>query len=241
MSALKALEICVEAPDDARLAAAHGATRVELCVGLDLGGFTPGRGLIEETVARSPIPVMVLVRPRAGGFVLREDELAAMRREVVHAREAGAAGVVLGALDSTSRPDVSALQPLLGAAEHLEVTFHRAFDAVPDAMEALELLGSLGVHRVLTSGGPGAAAQHVATLGRLATGGGPAIIAGGGVDAALIERLLPLGVSEFHASAARVTRDATPPLPLASSSTLAPGEHRRVDPAKVEAMATALG
>ena len=79
------LEICVD--DAAGLAAARagGADRVELCAALALGGLTPSAGLM-ALAARSGLPVMAMIRPRAGDFVWTPEERAAMRTEIAAAR-----------------------------------------------------------------------------------------------------------------------------------------------------------
>ena len=44
------------------------APTVELCSALFLGGLTPSLGTIQESKQRLKIPVMVMLRPRGGGF-----------------------------------------------------------------------------------------------------------------------------------------------------------------------------
>jgi len=46
------------------------------------------------------------------------------------------------------------------------VTFHRAVDLTPDPVEAIEVLLSLGVDRVLSSGGAATARGGAEALGR---------------------------------------------------------------------------
>ena len=63
-----------------RVALEAGASRVELCQALGLGGLTPSAGSIALAVeaaaaASAPDFVHVLVRPRGGGFVYDADEL----------------------------------------------------------------------------------------------------------------------------------------------------------------------
>ena len=94
------LEVCVEDAIGLQAAINGGAGRIELCSALGLGGLTPSPGLMAEA-ARSPIPVMAMIRPRAGGFVWSTEDLRQMKADIAAARTAGLAGVVLGA----SRPD----------------------------------------------------------------------------------------------------------------------------------------
>ena len=54
-----------------RAAIEAGADRLELCAGLEVGGLTPSIGLVETVVAMSTVPVIAMLRPRAGGLLRR--------------------------------------------------------------------------------------------------------------------------------------------------------------------------
>lgn len=200
MSAL--VEAAVESLDDALSAVAGGAGRLELCARLDVGGTTPDLALIECVVREARVPVLAMIRPRGGDFVHSSAELARMHADVRDALRAGAAGVVLGALDATSRVDVAATASLVRAAGGAPVTFHRAIDDTPDALEALDALIELGVARVLTSGGAPTALDGAEVLAALVQRAGDrvTIVAGGGVRGGnarlVVERT---GVRELHA------------------------------------------
>jgi copper homeostasis protein len=62
------LEVCVDSPEGLAAAVEGGADRIELCAALGLGGLTPAPGLM-ALAARVAVPVMVLIRPVAGGFL----------------------------------------------------------------------------------------------------------------------------------------------------------------------------
>ncbi|CAI5467083.1 unnamed protein product [Closterium sp. Yama58-4] len=163
------LEICVETVASAIAAHKGGAHRVELCSGLVEGGVTPSIGLVTAVVQAIPIPVHVLIRPRAGDFVFSEDEMKAMECDIKECAKAGAAGVVVGALTPSGDIDKPKLHRFLEcAARHsLPVTFHRAFDHTRDPMGALQVLISSGVTRLLTSGQRATAEEGVGLIGRL--------------------------------------------------------------------------
>ena len=91
------LEVCCADLQSVRAAKEGGAHRVELCQALSLDGLTPSSGMIEQAIELG-IPVQVLIRPREGDFVYNRDEVRCMRRDVRHARQLGANGVVIGAL-----------------------------------------------------------------------------------------------------------------------------------------------
>ena len=137
-------ELCAETIDACLVAREGGAHRIELCSGLSEGGLTPSHGLIREAVERSGLPVHVLVRPRGGNFVYAASEVDVVRRDIQHARELGAAGVVLGILQPDGRVDVEATRALVEWARPMEVTFHRAFDTTPSLPQALEAVIATG-------------------------------------------------------------------------------------------------
>lgn len=206
------LEACVTDPEEAVAAAAGGAERLELCRALEVGGLTPATSLLDavrrglEGAGLARVEIVCMVRPAPGPFVAPPDTVARMRREIRGLRGAGAQGVVLGALTGAHRVDLEALRDLLDAAAELPVTFHRAFDQVPDPLEALEILGDEGVRRILTAGGPGTAWEGRETLRRLVEAsrspGKPVILGGGGIRAGHAPALLrATGLREIHARA----------------------------------------
>lgn len=207
------------------IAADVGARRVEVCAALGAtGGITPSAALIEAVVeAAAVVPssdnapileVHVLVRPRPGGFVYSGDEVNLMLREIVMTVDAGADGVVLGALTSSGAVDVARMRDLVAAAEDAEVTFHRALDVIADPIAALDALAELGVARVLTSGGAARAADGLDRLAALVEHSaevGIEVMAGGGVTVADIPALVGIGVDAVHLSAKRTVVDAGGP------------------------------
>ena len=159
------IEICIEAAseegvtDAVRAAYRGGAATVELCSAMHLDGLTPDpQHIVATRQAFGNRPgLMVMVRPRAGDFCFSPAEVDLMTQQIEIAAKAGADGVVLGVLRShDNRIAVDAMQVLVSTAKAagLKTTFHRAFDATPDAGEALDVLIDLGFDRVLTSGIP---------------------------------------------------------------------------------------
>lgn len=197
------VEACVTTVDEAVGAAKAGARRLELCVDLDVGGLTPPVALLDTVRAAVDIPVFCMARRRSG-FVTAPGEADAVARDVEALREAGAAGVVVGFLRADGRVDEATLRPALEAARGLPVTFHRAFDHTPDLLESLETLAALGVTRVLTGGGPGAARDHADTLAALVarSAGRVEILVGGRVRGDHVRHLVEYtGAREVHARA----------------------------------------
>ena len=146
------LEICVESLLSAQNAALGGATRIELCQHLEVGGLTPSNGLLYEVSRRLSIPVHALIRPRAGNFVYTDKELTVMEQDLAFCKKLGINGVVLGFLTDERRIDQVLLKEMVQLSLPMEVTFHRAFDLTLDPFESFEVLKTCGVVRLLTSG-----------------------------------------------------------------------------------------
>lgn len=236
---LPLLEICVD--DSAGLAAAvaGGADRIELCAALELGGLTPSAALIAEAV-RSGCTTHVMIRPRAGGFVLAEGEEALMLAEIRLALAQGAAGVVVGALRPDGTLDRDALARFRDAAQGGAIVLHRAIDCVLDPVAAVREAAALGYDHILSSGGARSAVDGAATLAAMVEAAGDriAIMAGSGVTPANVARLVAeTGVREVHGSASR-----TGPAPDAASVRLgfATGPRRETDAAIVAQMRAVL-
>ncbi|RZS32388.1 copper homeostasis protein [Herbihabitans rhizosphaerae] len=97
-------EVCVDSVEGVLAAERAGADRAELCANLFEGGTTPTLGTVVTTMAAvSSIRVHVIIRPRGGDFVFDRYEVDAMVRDVAAVREAGAHGVVIGALTPLER------------------------------------------------------------------------------------------------------------------------------------------
>ncbi|PZF30889.1 copper homeostasis protein CutC [Curtobacterium sp. MCPF17_051] len=212
MSTTAALEIAVTSPAGATTARDGGADRVELCVGLELGGLTPSQALV-ETTHETGIPAHALVRCRPGGFVHSPDEVELMVREVRTVLRSGAAGVVVGALRPDRTLDEDALRRFVDAARSVsataEVTLHRAIDHATDPVAAAGSLAALGFTRVLTSGAAPTAVAGAETIARMVEAAGPVqVMAGAGVTPADVRALLATGAAAVHLSAKRPAADS---------------------------------
>jgi copper homeostasis protein len=198
-------EICIDSTAGALAAERAGAHRVELCSALFDGGLTPTLGAVEATLAAvSSIRVHVIIRPRGGDFVFDKHEIAAMERDVATVREAGAHGVVIGALTPSGEVDTDVAKRLIGAAEGLSVTFHRAFDMAADPFASLETLAELGVDRVLTSGQDSSALEGAPLIASLVERAGDRLIImpGGGITPRNVGRVVEsTGAKEIHFAA----------------------------------------
>ncbi|HZQ40226.1 MAG TPA: copper homeostasis protein CutC, partial [Rhizomicrobium sp.] len=90
------LEVCVDSPAGFNAAVEGGADRIELCSSLSVGGLTPSPGFM-AFAAKTTRPSRAMIRPRVGSYIFSEDEIDLMRSDIDAARDAGLAGVVIGA------------------------------------------------------------------------------------------------------------------------------------------------
>jgi copper homeostasis protein len=198
-------EICIDSVAGAVAAEKAGAHRVELCAALFDGGLTPTLGTVRAALAAvSSIRVHVIIRPRGGDFIFDEHEVAAMEHDVALVREAGAHGVVIGALTPEGTVDRPVVERLMAAAGELPVTFHRAFDMAADPFATLDVLAGLGVARVLTSGQDASALEGAPLIAELVRHAGDRVIVmpGGGVTDRNVARVVAAtGAREIHFAA----------------------------------------
>ena len=206
------LEICVDSLTSAKAAENGGAHRQEVCAELAVGGLTPSAGLLSEIRECVDLPLHVLIRPRGGDFLYSEEELKVMKHDIAWAQDAGAQGVVFGVLGTQREIDREHTARLAEAARPLDVTFHRAFDFTPEPIQALETLISLGIERLLTSGGYPSVPKGLQALARIVASANERLIVmpGGGVRSGDVAHILnSTGAREIHASARTLKTDRT--------------------------------
>ena len=200
------IESCCTSLEQALAAQSRGANRIELCIDLSVGGITPTHDLIRQTISQLSIPVNVLVRDaKCLDFVYDNDSLNRMINDIEFCRMAGAAGVVIGALNSDGYIDIPTMQRLMAAAQSLSVTFHRAFDVCSETPQvALEKVISLGCQRVLSSGQAAHAWEGRMVLAEMVeqAAGRIIVMPGCGVRPDNLDALrLVTHASEFHGTA----------------------------------------
>ena len=160
-------EVCVESFDEAVRAVDAGATRIELCENLSVGGTTPSYGTIRKCLDKLSVPVMVMIRPRGGNFTYSKDEFEIMQADILLCKELPVTGVVFGLLDDKGNIDEVKTRLLVQLARPMQVTFHKAIDLTVNIMESVALLKKIGVERVLSSGGKPTAFEGRETLTRM--------------------------------------------------------------------------
>ena len=204
------LEACVDSVESALAAAEGGATRLELCSNLVIGGTTPSPWMYEEIRKHSDIRIHALIRPRFGDFCYTESEFSIIRQAVRAFRDMGAEGVVFGILKPDGTLNLEQMKELMEEAKGMSVTLHRAFDLCVDPYEAMEQAIELGIETILTSGQKNICTQGTGLLRELVekSRGRIKIQVGSGVNAQVIREVYPLTKARAYHMSGKVTLDS---------------------------------
>jgi len=232
------IEVTVEEIKGATEAQASGASRLEVCSALDLGGLTPSAGLLHTICEQVTIPVFAIVRPRSGNFIIDETDVMIAEEETRRALELGAAGIAWGALDPQGNIDTVASTRVIESASGRPVTFHRAFDSCCHPRNSLETLIELGFDAILTSGGAPSALEGADAIADLVdqARGRIEIIAAGKIHPANAPSLVAAtGIHWLHLSARKtVSTEEGGCLDLAPRSVPGAGERAFTDPEVIQ-------
>ncbi|PSW11030.1 copper homeostasis protein CutC [Photobacterium sanctipauli] len=197
------IEVCIDNIESLHLAQQGGATRIELCSSLALGGLTPNVGLMQLAAKYASIPVYAMIRPRQGDFLFEQQDVEIMLADIHAAKQAQLQGVVVGVLSQDGHVDKDILKALCLEAKGMGITFHRAIDQCVDPMAALDTVMEMGCERVLTSGLKANAFDGIAMLKNMVTHCGDrlSIMAGAGVTADNVAEIVrKTSVREVHLS-----------------------------------------
>ena len=197
------LECATDSVESALAAAKGGADRLELCANLIIGGTTPTLALYDEVRIHSDIPLFILIRPRFGDFLYTDYEANVICREIEMFQKAGAEGVVIGSLNKDGSLNAEHMKRFIDSAKDMSVTLHRAFDMCADPFETLKQAKELGVNTILTSGQAPSSLEGIDLYEKLIekANGEISILAGGGIKASTIEKLLKqTSLTAFHMS-----------------------------------------
>ncbi len=180
-----------------------GAQRIELCDNPAEGGTTPSYGFIKEARKILSIPLFPIIRPRGGDFLYSDEEFECIKNDIIICKNLGCDGVVTGLLKADGTIDKKRTEILVKLAYPLPLTFHRAFDRVMDAEQALEDCIEVGCKRILTSGLFANVDEGLQNLKKLMVQANERIIImpGSGVRAGNIKNILEeTGAKEIHSS-----------------------------------------
>ena len=205
------LECCVDSVESAIAAEKGGATRLELCSNLIIGGTSPSISLFKQIKKYVHLPVRVLLRPRFGDFCYTRYELDILNDEINTFKNLGADGIVIGCLNPDGELNIKAMQKFIYLADKLPVTLHRAFDVCANPMDTLEIYKQLGISTILTSGAKNCALDGKELIKQLCDyAENIEILAGAGINSKTIELLLDEihNLKSFHMSGKKVLESA---------------------------------
>jgi copper homeostasis protein len=203
------VEVCAYSYISCLAADRAGANRVELCASPWEGGTTPSGGLLSQVLAQTNIEVHAMLRPRGGDFCYDSYEKDTIEAEAMVLIEAGAHGLVLGALLPNGEIDYAFMERIRRATGTVPLTFHRAIDVSKEPLLVMEALISLGFTRILTSGQRDKALDGILNIAELvhASNARIEIMAGSGVHPDNCQEFLQIGVDAIHLSA-RAVKDS---------------------------------
>lgn len=205
------LECCVDSVESAINATKGGASRLELCSNLIIGGTSPDVALFHQVRKATKVRVHALIRPRFGDFCYSTYEMEIMKEQIRSLKEAGVEGFVIGVLDEEGNLNKEAMKQLIAEAGDCHVVLHRAFDMCQDPFKTMEEAIELGIKTILTSGQQQSAWEGRELLQQLIkkAEGRIDIMAGSGISASAIEKLLPVIKSSTYHMSGKVTLDST--------------------------------
>ena len=206
------LEVIVTSAEEARIATAGGADRLELVRALELGGLTPDLETVRAVSESVSIPVRVMLRENSSMAMASPGELEGLQENAAQFQQFPIDGLVMGWINEAGQVDVASLEAVLAKSGNCKVTFHRAFENLADPIKGLEVLKRFRqIDRILTGGGTGSWAERKSRLREWSEAAGPeiGILVGGGLsDSEVAELMSEAEFPEVHVGrAARVPQE----------------------------------
>lgn len=201
----KIVEVCCGSYYDALQAQYGGARRIELNSALHLGGLTPSLATLLKVKEMTDLEVICMVRPRGAGFCYSDEEFEVMKLDAEILLDNGADGIAFGCLNEEGEINIVQTRQMVELIKsyHRTAVFHRAIDCVLDIDEAMNILITIGVDRILTSGLQEKAYQGRRMIKYLqeAYGDNIEILPGSGINVQNVEELITFtGVNQVHSS-----------------------------------------
>ncbi len=147
-----------------------GAGRIEFVSSIELGGLSASVEAVRQAVRTCSIPILVMVRPRSGGFhfsPLEEELLIEESKFWLTQSDVHLQGIVTGALNKNAELELRVLKQIAESKGENTLVCHRCFDLTADPFAAMEQLIDLGFTRILTSGQRSTAMEGIELLREL--------------------------------------------------------------------------
>jgi len=189
------LEIIACTVEDAVAAERGGANRLEIISHYEAGGLTPSFDLVRKITSTVKIPARVMLRESEPFVVADAGEIERLCDSARAFARLPVDGLVLGFLKEApggKRIDHELVSRVLACAPKLKATFHRAFEELPDPIEAIGELKRHPQIDCVLSRGPGGNGEAWAQLDRFVEWEQAArpeirMLLGGGIDEETIE------------------------------------------------------
>ncbi|MDO4690952.1 MAG: copper homeostasis protein CutC, partial [Fusobacterium sp.] len=189
------LEICLQNVDDIEILNRYRdiVDRIELVTAIEIGGLSPSIEILKRVKESTDIPVMSMLRCRAGDFYYTEQEhklhLDCLKNLLNYTD-----GIVFGSLTKENKINVEQTKEVLDLTIKAgkEFVFHRAIDCTENYEESVKLLDELGVTRILTSGHEENAEKGLNNIKNLKTN--CEILAGSGINENNFRKFFPLQI-----------------------------------------------
>lgn len=210
----KVVEVCCGSYYDALQASHGGASRIELNSALHMGGLTPSLATLLKVKEETDLEVICMVRPRGAGFCYSDEDFEVMKLDAEILLDNGADGIAFGCLDEEGDINIIQTREMVNIIKsyHKTAVFHRAIDCVNDIDESMNILITIGVDRILTSGLQAKATHGKEMIKYLqeAYGNSIEILAGSGINALNAKKLMDYtGISQVHSSCKDWLLDST--------------------------------
>jgi len=210
---MKQFELCFTNLEDLDLVSKYQIKNMELCTALELGGLSPDLEMVRMVREKYDRELSVLIRPRPGNFIYSNTEKNYMLSQVKSLLEMEIDGFVVGALTKDYQVDVDFMKRLRDQSMGVKICFHRAIDSVEFPFKALDILMTLQIDRVLSSGKKSKAIDGLQTLVDYAKHVGEKIeiMAGGGIKFNDLEKMISTPeIHKFHGSLSKLSPSKDP-------------------------------
>lgn len=189
------LEVCLQNIDDIEILNKYRdiVGRIELISAIEVGGLTPSIEMLKTVKERTDIPVMSMLRYRAGDFYYTENEHSLHEESLMNLLKY-TDGIVFGSLTRENKINIEQTKKILELTKkaNKEFVFHRAIDCTANYEESVKLLDELGVTRILTSGHESDVVKGLKNIKKLKTN--CEILAGAGINENNFKDFLPLQI-----------------------------------------------
>lgn len=189
----KKLEVVVTTKEEAIIAQAAGADRLEISINPSRRGTTPDINEISGIIPVVDIPLYILIRPNQFTYECTDKEFILVTHMIEICKLTKAKGITIGFIKD-GKVDKEKLQQVLNISGDLEVNFSRAVDSTINYEEEINYLFNLKqITKIYTSGSAETVIDGAAMLKKVSKFSNKLIFSGAlNIDG--IEKLIDKGI-----------------------------------------------